>query len=280
MTASTAPASPAASAAPLAATAAAPLMTRITWRMRLSAWLRLAYTDLASAEHRILLEWIISLVIVSVVATVLEHDPVLEAKHHEVFNALEMAVLLFFVVDYALNIFFAPNRRKYILSFWGLVDLLAILPGVLLVGNLSSVKIVRSIRFFRFLRVVKVAKEAQRRSQTIEEDERRSLFIDLQLGVIGFSALILFVPDDSLRDLMLGFALVAVASIGLRRWLVQNLHPSLSVLTLMGTIIWAVMFAVSLDGPDSFARACGLLLAAVVVALVSWLQIESPAGGL
>jgi hypothetical protein len=52
------------------------------------------------------------------------------------------------------------------------------------------------------------------------------------------------------------------------------------VLTLMGTIIWAVMFAVSLDGPDSFARACGLLLAAVVVALVSWLQIESPAGGL
>ena len=255
-------------------------MPRITLRMRVVTWVRLAYSDISSAEHRILLEWIISLVIVSVVATVLEHDPRLEDSYRQVFITLEFLVLLFFIGDYVLNILFAPNKRRYIFSFWGIVDLLAILPGLLLVGNLSSIKIIRSIRFFRFLRVVKVAKEAQRRVQTLEEEDRRSLFIDLQLGVIGFAAVILFVPDDSLRDLMLGFALVATASIGLRRWLVQHQHPTLSVVTLLGTIIWAVMQALSMDGPDSFARACGVLLATVVIALISWLQIESPAGGL
>jgi len=151
---------------------------------------------------------------------------------------------------------------------------------LLLIGNFSSLKIIRGMRFLRFLRVVKVAREVQRRAQATDDEDRRSLFIDLQVGVIGFAAVILFVPNDSLRDLMLGFALVATASIGLRRWLVQHQHPTLSVLTLLGSIIWAVMYALSMDGPDNFARACGLLLASVVVALISWLQIESPAGGL
>ncbi len=275
-----APIAPEPAPAPVFQAAAAALIPRITPRMRVATWLRLAYTDLASAEHRILLEWIISLVIVSVVATVLEHDPRLEDQHRQIFVALELLVLVFFVADYALNMYFAPKRGKYIFSVWGLVDLAAILPGLLLIGNFSSLKIIRGVRFLRFLRVIKVAREAQRRTQATEDEDRRSLFIDLQVGVIGFAAVILFVPNDSLRDLMLGFALVATASIGLRRWLVQHQHPTLSVLTLIGSIIWAVMYALSMDGADTFARACGLLLATVAVALISWLQIESPAGGL
>src|SRR5688500_20162157 len=39
---------------------------------RLKAWLRLAYTDLGSKEHHLLVEWIVWMVIVSVVVTVLQ----------------------------------------------------------------------------------------------------------------------------------------------------------------------------------------------------------------
>ncbi|MEN9712448.1 MAG: hypothetical protein RLY90_709 [Pseudomonadota bacterium] len=77
------------------------------------------------------------------------------------FRTIEYIAVIFFTLDYVGNIYYAENRIKYIVSFWGLVDLISILPTMLQIINLSilqSSKFIRSFRVLRVLRVLKMAK--------------------------------------------------------------------------------------------------------------------------
>src|SRR5687768_7996075 len=57
-------------------------MLRPTRWHRIHVWLRMAYTDVGSKEHAALLEYVIWMVIVSVVVTVLQHDHALDREYH------------------------------------------------------------------------------------------------------------------------------------------------------------------------------------------------------
>ena len=61
------------------------------------------------------------------------------------------------------NLYYAKDRVKYFFSFWGLVDLISILPTFLQFLNLSSLqgtKVLRVLRVVRVLRVLKMARIA------------------------------------------------------------------------------------------------------------------------
>lgn len=80
-----------------------------------------------------------------------------------VFHTIEYAAVFFFILDYAGNVFYAPNRIKYIFSFWGIVDFVSILPTILQLlnlGMLQGAKVFRLLRVVRVLRVLKMAKAA------------------------------------------------------------------------------------------------------------------------
>ena len=81
----------------------------------------------------------------------------------EWFHVVEYAAVIFFILDYVGNVYFAVNRLKYIVSFWGLVDLISILPTILQIlnlGMLQGAKVFRLLRVVRVLRVLKMAKAA------------------------------------------------------------------------------------------------------------------------
>jgi voltage-gated potassium channel len=79
------------------------------------------------------------------------------------FYWIEITAVAIFALDYLGNLYFAPNRIKYIFSFWGLVDLVSILPTVLMILNLTflqGAKVFRLLRVIRVLRVLKMARTA------------------------------------------------------------------------------------------------------------------------
>jgi voltage-gated potassium channel len=80
-----------------------------------------------------------------------------------VFKWIEYLAVFFFTVDYLGNLYFAKDRVKYFFSFWGLVDLISILPTYLTFLDLSSLqgtKVLRVLRVVRVLRVLKMARVA------------------------------------------------------------------------------------------------------------------------
>ena len=61
-----------------------------------------------------------------------------------------------FTLEYILRIYVADRKRDYILSFYGIVDLIAIAPFYLSIGiDLRSLRILRMLRLFRLFKLVR-----------------------------------------------------------------------------------------------------------------------------
>ena len=84
---------------------------------------------------------------------------------------------------------------KYITSFWGLVDLLSILPSFLMLFNFSSVratKILRLLRIIRFLRVLKLARSAMQDVNAARDGKTNRIAANLRIYFIAlFSVLMI-----------------------------------------------------------------------------------------
>lgn len=73
---------------------------------------------------------------------------------------LEWVFTIIFTIEYFLRIWIVQKKRKYIFSFYGIIDLISIIPtylSVLLTGA-SALLVIRSIRLIRVFRVLKLAR--------------------------------------------------------------------------------------------------------------------------
>ena len=98
---------------------------------------------------------LIGVILVSVTTVVLDSIVALPDFYHQFFFLLEWVFTLIFTIEYFTRIYCFPRRWRYIRSFWGIVDLIAILPSYLalfLVGSnyLAIIRLVRVLRVFEF----------------------------------------------------------------------------------------------------------------------------------
>ncbi len=93
------------------------------------------------------------LILISLVSFSLETLPNLSAHTREILYSIEVITISVFTIEYILRILFSENKRKFIFSFYGLIDLAAILPFYLSTGL-----DLRAIRVFRLLRLVLIMK--------------------------------------------------------------------------------------------------------------------------
>lgn len=93
------------------------------------------------------------LIIVSLVTFSIDTLPDLSADTKEILNSIEMVTVIIFTLEYILRILVKENKMKFIFSFYGLVDLAAILPFYI-----SSGLDLRAVRVFRFLRLIRILK--------------------------------------------------------------------------------------------------------------------------
>lgn len=98
---------------------------------------------------------ILFLIILSVVAVMLETVPSIEANYDHTFKVIEWIVTFLFTIEYGLRIYSVKKPFKYVTSFFGIIDLLAILPTYLSIF-LPGSQILSIVRAFRLLRVFKV----------------------------------------------------------------------------------------------------------------------------
>ena len=99
-------------------------------------------------------------ILLSVLTVMLESVPSINASHGKLLRAAEWSITVIFTVEYALRLWTVGHARSYALSFFGIVDLLAILPTYLsaLAAGSQSLAVVRGIRLLRVFRVLKLVR--------------------------------------------------------------------------------------------------------------------------
>ena len=95
-------------------------------------------------------------ILLSVLAVVLESDPELGQRWLPEFRAAEWSFTVLFTLEYLLRLLCAPVPGAYARSFFGIVDLLAIVPSFLglVVPGAYTFIVVRVLRLLRIFRVL------------------------------------------------------------------------------------------------------------------------------
>jgi len=105
-------------------------------------------------------------IITSVFVVMMESVQSLRVEHGTLLRALEWGFTILFTIEYALRLWCSPKPARYARSFFGVVDLLAILPtylSLVLPGGqaLLSVRALRLLRVFRILKLAHHVSESR-----------------------------------------------------------------------------------------------------------------------
>ena len=127
-----------------------------------------------------------ALIVLSLVSFAFETLPDLSDAWKRRLRAFEIVSVSIFTVEYLLRIILSRPPKSYAFSFFGVIDLLAILPFYLSTGL-----DLRSLRAFRLLRLFRLLKLA-RYSAAMQRYHRAFLIAREELVLFGATALIAF----------------------------------------------------------------------------------------
>lgn len=135
-----------------------------------TGWRRALYQTVFESNTRLgrIFDLVIIAVIITSVATVMLNSVhSLRDKYGVYFLAAEVVITAIFTAEYVLRLICAPKRWAYAKSFFGIVDLLSVLPTYIAMFTaadahyLMIVRILRLMRIFRILKLARFLHEAE-----------------------------------------------------------------------------------------------------------------------
>tara|TARA_R110000868_G_scaffold161699_1_gene392463 strand:+ start:1960 stop:2700 length:741 start_codon:yes stop_codon:yes gene_type:complete len=125
--------------------------------------IRLLIDDNTTKGGKIFDYFIQFLILISLISFSVETLPNNSLQTINILNTIEISCVVIFSAEYLLRIFVAKNPLKYIFSFYGIIDLLAILPFYLRAAiDLRALRAFRIFRIFRALKLIRYNKALKR----------------------------------------------------------------------------------------------------------------------
>ncbi|WP_231929380.1 ion transporter [Gillisia sp. Hel1_33_143] len=99
-------------------------------------------------------------IVLSIVLVMLESIAPVNLKYRQEFYITEWIITFFFTIEYVLRIVSIKKPRKYIFSFYGIIDLLSTLPSYLafFFGGYNMLFAIRALRLLRVFRILKISR--------------------------------------------------------------------------------------------------------------------------
>ncbi len=99
-------------------------------------------------------------ILLSIFSVCMESVASFRARYAAVIHVAEAIFTLLFTIEYGLRVYSSPRPSRYIFSFYGLIDLLAIIPGYLsiFISGGQYLIVIRAIRLLRVFRILKLSR--------------------------------------------------------------------------------------------------------------------------
>lgn len=176
----------------------------------------------AGKRFDIFLLW---LILFSVLVVMVESVPEIGRKYSDVFFVIEWCMTVIFTIEYLLRIWISLKPVKYVFSFWGFIDLLAILPSYLSLifagyHYFVIVRIFRLLRVFRILKLARFNAEAGSLINSLRASVHKlSVFLVAVLAIVVFMGTIIYVVEGGEKGFTsipqsIYWAIVTVTTVG------------------------------------------------------------------
>ena len=164
-------------------------------------------------------------ILASVAVVMLDSVLYMRLQYGTLFLYAEWFFTILFTIEYMLRLFSAPNRFRYVFSFFGIVDLLSVLPSYLSlmfvgVQYLLVIRILRILRIFRVLKLEAYMQQAGFLASALRTSQQKItvFFLSLVLLVTIFGSIIYVVegPENGFTSIPLSiyWAVVTMTTVG------------------------------------------------------------------
>ena len=194
----------------------------------------------------------------SILISFIETIPSLAHTFKFALEILEYVVTIFFTVEYIARIYCSPRPKDYVLSFFGIIDLMATLPPYLSYF-LPNARYMLMLRTFRFIRIFRIFK----------------LFSLINEGYV-----LMYSLRKSLNKIAVYFlfVLILVTCLGTLIYMVESGHPETKFTDLATSVYWAIVTMTTVGyGDITPVTPIGRLLSAFVM-LLGYTIIAVPTG--
>ena len=200
---------------------------------------------------------LICAILISVFTVILDSVPTLPAYCHKLFFLLEWVFTVLFTIEYILRIYCSPHRLRYMKSFFGLVDLIAILPSYLalfLVGSsyLAVIRLVRVLRIFRILQLFQYTSEVRTLTHSLAYSRKKMLifFVAMLVLTVMFGALMYVIEgvDNGFTSIpkSIYWAIVTLTTVGY-----GDISPHTPLGQVLASIIMLIGYAMIIIVPTT-----------------------------
>jgi voltage-gated potassium channel len=164
-------------------------------------------------------------IIASVAIIVLESVESIRARYGTLLRALEWFFTILFTLEYLARVWTVNQRIKYTRSFFGIIDLLAILPNylALIFVGAQSLMVIRSLRLLRIFRIFKLSRyvgEGQNLARALKASQHKiTVFLLVVLTSVIIMGTIMYLvegPENGFTSIPVSiyWAIVTMTTVG------------------------------------------------------------------
>ena len=168
---------------------------------------------------------LIFVILASLIVLAIETVTTIPAEWRSVLRGLEYLFTALFTIEYIVRLYCSPHPKAYAKSFYGIIDLLALLPTYLsyfFVGAtyLSVIRLLRVMRIFRILKLVQFLQDSNLLLRSLLMSRRKIFifFTSVSILVTIFGSLIYVIegPENGFTSIPMSiyWAIVTITTVG------------------------------------------------------------------
>ncbi|MDA0145261.1 ion transporter [Vibrio sp. RW] len=164
-------------------------------------------------------------IVASLIVLILESIPSVATEWSQQLRYIEYSFTALFTLEYLLRLYCSPNPKSYATSFFGVVDLLAILPTYIAIffpgaSFMGVIRLLRVMRIFRILKLIRYLQDSNILMRSLLMARRKIFIFFSTVGILVtiFGALIFIIegPENGFTSIpqSIYWAIVTITTVG------------------------------------------------------------------
>ncbi len=169
--------------------------------------------------------FLIIVILLSLCVLLLDSVASVSQQWGTLFQYMEYSFTILFTVEYLIRLWCSPKPRAYALSFYGIIDILAVLPTYLTIMFPSAsfmiiIRLIRVLRIFRILKLVRYLQDSNILLRSVAMSRRKVFifFSTVAIMVTLFGALIYVIegPEHGFTSIpqSIYWAIITITTVG------------------------------------------------------------------
>lgn len=189
-------------------------------------------------------------ILISVALVMLESVPSIRENYRPILRILEWIITGIFTIEYILRVIIVRKSLRYIFSFYGIIDLLSVLPtyiGLFVIGShhLVVIRILRLLRIFRILKLTRYTQAGRSLAKALwASREKISVFIFFVIVLVVVIGTIMYIIEGEAHGFTsiprgIYWAIVTLTTVGY-----GDISPQTSLGQFMASIVMIMGYAI------------------------------------